>query len=306
MELSVVVPVYGSPQSLNELVERLRKVIQGHTKNFEIILINDGCPLNSWEIIKILSVQYHEVVGVNLSRNFGQHYAITAGLELSIGDNVIVMDCDLQDHPEEIPNLIKEIKNGYDLVQIKREHRRDSFLKKMSSLLFHKFLSYMTDTNSDESIANYGIYSRKVINSYLRIKEQVRSFPLHVKWLGFNSTTVVGRHNERHSGASSYTFNKLLNMALDLIISFSDKPLRIMVKFGLSMSLLSMILACYFFYNWYINKVSVDGWASLIVSIWFLSGVIIMMLGIVGTYVAKTFDESKGRPIYIIDEVIGK
>ena len=306
MELSVVIPVYGSPQSLSELVERLMKVIGDLTLEFEIILVNDRCPLNSWEIIKYLSSKYPEVIGINFSRNFGQHYAITAGAELSSGAYVIVMDCDLQDHPEEIPNLVMEIKKGYDLVFIKREERQDSLMKKMSSSIFHKFLSYMTDTESDKSIANYGIYSRKVIDAYLTIKEQVRAFPLHVRWLGFHSSSIVGQHNKRHSGKSSYTFSKLLNFAMDLILSFSDKPLRLMVKFGFLISFFSMSIACYFIYNWFQNKVGVEGWASLIVSIWFLAGITIMMLGVVGTYVAKAFDETKKRPIYVIDEIIGK
>lgn len=306
MDISVVIPVYGSPSSLDELTSRLTSVLGSLESSYEIILVNDGCPKGSWEIVNRLATAIDSVVGINLSRNFGQHYAITCGLKFSTGKNVVVMDCDLQDLPEEIPKLLSEMNKGHDLVFGQRKVRQDSFWKRMSSKLFHRTLSYMTDTESDESVANFGVYSRKVIDAYLSLSEQVRAFPLHVRWLGFNKGTVEIKHSERYEGTSSYTLRKLIKFALELIISFSDKPLKLMVKFGFFMSAISMSFAAYFLIMRLMYEVPVEGWASLIVSVWFLGGVIIMMLGIVGVYVAKSFDEAKARPTYIVDEIVGR
>ncbi len=306
MKVSVVSPVYGSPQSLPELLSRLKETMLELTEDYEILLVNDGCPKGSWEVIKQLSLEYPTVKGINLSRNFGQHYAISAGLELAAGELIVVMDCDLQDRPEEIPKLIKQLSKGYDFVVASRVERADSALKRLSSYWFHKCLTYMTRVESDHSVANFGVYSRKVIDAYLSVSEQIRSFPLHIRWLGFSSSNVEVSHNLRHSGESSYTLSKQLNLALDIVVSFSDRPMKLIVKFGLLVSLVSMFIAFCYVVRWLLYGSSVVGWTSLMVSFWFLSGILIMMLGVVGLYVAKTLQEAKGRPIYIIDEIVGQ
>lgn len=303
VDLSVVVPVYGAPDSLIELSNQLCRVLKDSVDSYEIILVDDGCPLGSWDVIRSIALSYNDILGIRLSRNFGQHYAITAGIEHSSGRNIVVMDCDLQDNPDDIPKLLNKASEGFDVVLVHRTSRKDSIFKLVSSYLFHKFLSYMTDTKTNSKVGNYGLYSRKVVNAYLKISEQVRSFPLHVQWLGFKSTFIEGIHNERHSGVSAYTLKKLLAVATDVTISFSDKPIKIMVKFGFFMSLISFAMAIYYVIKWYFNEELIVGWATIVVSIWFLSGLIIMMLGIVGGYVARTFDETKKRPVYIVDEL---
>jgi dolichol-phosphate mannosyltransferase len=302
MKLSIVVPVYGSPESVPELSQRLINVLPALTEEFEVILVNDGCPKGSWAEVVDSANRFDQVVGINLSRNFGQHMAITAGLEVSKGDRVVVMDCDLQDVPEQIPVLWDEINKGFDSVVAQRIERNDKFLKRMSSKAFHAFLTYMTDTKSDASIANFGIYSRQVIDSYLKLKEQIRFFPLHVRWLGYDTSAIEVSHAERFEGVSSYTLSKLLRLALDIIISFSDKPLRLMVKLGFLMSLFATLATVYLLIKYFLYSTSVEGWTSLMVSIWFLGGFIISMLGVVGIYVAKTFDETKARHLYLVKE----
>lgn len=300
--ISVVIPIYNCAENVHELYNRLINSLEKIDNNFEIIFVNDASPQNDWEIIKDLAMQDYRIKGINLSRNFGQHHAITAGLDYSTGEWVVVMDGDLQDQPEEIYKLYCKAQEGVQIVYGRRIDRQDSFWKKQSSKLFYKVFSYLTDTNQDYTIANFGIYNRRVINSLLPMRESLRYFPTAVRWVGFTSTTVDIIHNKRNSGFSSYSFTNRLNLALDVILAFSDKPLKIIAKFGALISLLSFGYAIYIFCMALLNNRQVEGWSSLMVSIWFLSGIIIFILGLTGMYISKTFNETKGRPIYIVRE----
>jgi glycosyltransferase involved in cell wall biosynthesis len=300
--ISVVVPVYGCEKCLHDLYSRLLNALRIIKQDYEIILVNDSSPDSAWTIIKQIASGDPKVIGLNLSRNFGQHYAITAGIANSKGDWVIVMDCDTQDRPEEIPNLFEKAKQGFDIVLAKRSNRQDKFLKKLFSKLFYSLLSYVTSTRQDHSVANFGIYHRKVINAILEMKDSIRYFPTMVSWVGFQSTTIEVVHAERSEGRTSYSFKKLAKLAIDIVLSFSDKPLRLTVKFGLLISFLSLLCAIYYVYKYFNGEIIVLGWASLVISIWFLSGVIILVLGVIGLYLGKTFENVKGRPMYIIKE----
>lgn len=305
MEISVVVPVYGSPQSIIPLVERVEaqlKPIAG--KHYEIILINDACPRGSWEVIKNLSVENENVVGLNLSRNFGQHYAILAGLEHTQGNWVIVMDCDLQDVPEEISKLYDKAQEGYDVVLASRAQREDSFFKKLGSNFFYKLLSYATDTRQNSKIANFGIYHRKVVNALIRFREQLRFLPVNVRWLGFKTYELDVKHARRDEGKSSYSLRKLMRLAFDIIFGFSNKPMGILITMGLVIAIVSILVALSFVVRYMMNDIVVPGWTGIMVSIWFMFGCILFSLGIIGLYIGKTFDETKGRPLYVIDEII--
>lgn len=303
--ISIVVPVYGCPEALAELSERVRKVFDGLRNDYELILVNDKCPKNSWEVIQNLASNESNIIAVNLSRNFGQHYAITCGLTMAKGEWVVVMDCDLQDEPEEIANLYEKAIEGYDIVYACRDDRKDSFFKKLGSKCFYKFLSYMTDTKQDSRIANFGIYSRKSIDALLTLKESLRFFPVNIRWLGFNSSKLTVNHSERHTGGSGYNLKKLIQLATDVIISFSDKPLKLMVKAGFIVSFTAFLFTVYILGSWLIDGTTVEGWASIMVSLWFMFGISTCFLGIVGIYVAKAFDEGKRRPLFIIDQIIG-
>jgi len=305
IDISVVVPVYGCRECLVDLVKRLDKTLAAIVKNWEIILVNDACPQGSWDTIMEIAHDNPRVIGINLSRNFGQHYAITAGLDNTRGQWVVVMDCDLQDQPEEITKLYAAAKNGYDIVWGRRNHRQDNFLKKLSSKLFYRVFDYFTDQKSDPSIANFGIYSAKVIESYRSMREQNRAFPLFVRWLGYRSTRVDINHSERSSGVTSYTFSKAFSLAMDSIVSQSNKPLKLAIKLGFSISVLSIIYAFFLIGRYFIYTIPVQGWTSVMVSLYFMSGLLLANMGILGLYLGKVFDETKQRPLYVIRETFG-
>lgn len=302
--ISVVIPVYKCSHSIYELTARLAASISCITDDFEIIYVNDDSPDDDWEKIVFLSEKDMRIKGLNLSRNFGQHYAITAGLARSQGDWIVIMDGDLQDRPEEIINLYKKAQEGFDIVFAQRIDRKDTFLKRASSLVFYKIFSYFTDTQQDPSVANFGIYSRAVINAVLLMHDNVKFLPTMLHWVGFSKTMLPVQHERRSLGKSSYSLKKLFGLAFDNLIAFSNKPLRLVVKFGFIIVLLSLLLAFYFLIKYFKGDVSVLGYSSIIISIWFLSGVIIMILGIVGIYIGKTYEKVKGRPDYIIREKV--
>lgn len=302
--ISIVSPVYHGEKMVAELVRRNVESVNTITDDYEIILVNDASPDNSWdEIVKQCSLN-PKVKGINLSRNFGQHYAITAGLHYAKGDWVVVMDCDLQDRPEEIPNLYKKAQEGYDIVYARRIHKKFGFWKKMSSIVFHKLYDWISGMKTDASIGNYGIYGRLVIDEYNKMKETSRSFGTLLKYLGFNSATIDVEHSDRMEGKSSYSFRKLLKLSFDVMIANSNKPLRIAVGLGFFMSGASFLLALYNIVAKWLGIIMVQGYTTTVFSIWFVGGILLMMLGVIGLYVGKIFDQVKDRPLYVISKLI--
>ncbi|MDB4498246.1 glycosyltransferase family 2 protein [Gammaproteobacteria bacterium] len=302
VHISVVSPIYRGEKMLDELVERLHQNLSSICTNYEIILVNDASPDNSWSKIESICQNDPKVKGLNLSRNFGQHYAITAGLNYARGEWMVVMDCDLQDRPEEIIHLYRKAQEGFDSVFAQRVERQDNFLKKLSSKLFYFVFSYLTETKQDATIGNFGIYSRKVINAILCMHDQVRYFPTMVKWVGFKQFAMPIEHAERAEGTSSYSFKALINLALNNIIAFSDKPLRLAAKCGFYISLISLIIGIIYIYRYFNGYIHVLGYASMIISIWFIGGIIMSLSGILGIYLGKIFDRVKDRPTYIVSE----
>ncbi len=300
--ISIVSPVYRAEKILPILVSEINLVMERIGEDYEIILVDDRSPDNSWEVMKVLSSQNPKIKSIRLSRNFGQHSAIFAGLTKTKGDWVVVMDCDMQDQPKEISKLYKKALEGYDIVLGQRENRKDKFPKKLSSKLFYKVFNYLSGGQFNNEIGNFGIYKKKVINSILNINDYIKFFPLFINWVGFKSISIPIEHGEREEGKSSYSISRLLKLAFNVIISFSDKPLRLFINFGLGISILSFILGLYYLYLALTGKIAQPGFSSLILSIWFLSGIVISCIGIVGVYLGKTFDQAKNRPTFIIDE----
>ena len=302
--ISIVIPTYKCENFILKLYERLTATLKSISDSYEIIFINDCSPQNDWQEIEKIANLDNKVKGIYLSRNFGQHPAITAGIENSHGKWIVVMDCDLQDQPEEITKLYNKTKEGYEIVFGQRLRRKDSFIKKNFSKLFYFVLGYLTGTKQDSSIGNFGIYHRNVINAILSMGDNTRYFPTMVRWVGFKYTSIEVIHNNREFGKTSYSLKKLINLALDVMIAFSDRPLRLTVKLGLLISLMSLIYTLYILIKYFMNQIIITGWASVIISIWFLSGLIIFLLGIIGLYIGKTFEKVKDRPIYIIREIV--
>jgi len=300
---SIVSPVYRAEHIVEKLVFEIQKSMEKLNASYEIILVDDRSPDNSWEVMRQLSTAHPSVKSIRLSRNFGQHPAIMAGLSMAQGEWIVVMDCDLQDQPKEIEKLYHKALEGFDVVQARRTKRQDGYLKKLSSKIFSKVYGFFTDTKYDNEIANFGVYNKKVIQSILQVSDCIKFFPLFVDFVGYNATSVPVEHASRDSGSTTYSFSKLVSLAFNSIISFSNKPLKIFVKFGILISLLSFVVGTYYLYEAFTNRIEVIGYTSIIVSIWFLSGVIITTVGVTGIYVGKIFDQTKNRPVYIIDEV---
>ena len=300
IKLSIVSPVYRAEKMVHMLVERIVKSVTTITEDFEIILVNDASPDASWSVIEHECAQDKRVKGINLSRNFGQHYAITAGLNYAKGEWVVVMDCDLQDRPEEIPALYQKALEGYDIVYARRKQRQDKWLKRITSRMFNAVLNWLSGSKKDKEVANFGIYHRNVITEYNKISEYARSFGSLIRYLGFRTTTIDVQHALRAEGKSSYTLHRMLKLTFDVIISNSNKPLRMAVGLGFSMSALSFLLALYNVVARMVGIISFPGYTTTVFSIWFVGGLMLFVMGILGLYIGKIFDQVKGRPNYIV------
>lgn len=306
IHISVVSPVYRAEKIVSELVRQIKESLKTITEDYEIILVNDASPDNSWQAIQNECTKDKCVKGIDLSRNFGQHYAITAGLSFAKGEWVVVMDCDLQDRPDEIPNLYHKAQEGWDSVFAQRVERNDTFFKRNFSKLFYQLFSYLTDTKQDATVANFGIYHRKIVDAILDMKDQIRFFPTMVQWVGFRKYYLPVQHSERFEGKSSYNLKSLSRLALNTIIAFSDKPLRLTVKIGFSIASISFVVGLVYLVLYILGNIKVLGFTSLFISIWFLAGVIITILGIIGLYLGKTFEKVKDRPVFIINEIVNE
>ena len=299
---SIVSPVYRAENLIDELVRRIQQSVGTITEDYEIILVDDRGPDNSWARIAAQAARDPRIRGLRLSRNFGQHKAITAGLEQARGEWVVVMDCDLQDQPEEIPGLYHTaLAEGYDLVFARRVERQDSWFKRFGSQAFYRVLSYLTETTQDPAVANFGLYHRKVVAAVLAMRESIRYFPTMVRWVGFRAGGRAVAHAERPEGGSSYNLRRLINLALDIILAYSDKPLRLTVKLGLGISVGAFLFIVVTLVRYLLGHDWETGYVSLIVSIWFFAGLTLSVLGMVGLYIGKTFEQVKNRPIYLVD-----
>ena len=304
IKLSIVSPVYRAEKMVHMLVERIVKSVTTITEDFEIILVNDASPDASWSVIEHECAQNKRVKGINLSRNFGQHYAITAGLHYAKGEWVVVMDCDLQDRPEEIPALYQKALEGYDIVYARRKQRQDKWLKRTTSRMFNAVLNWLSGLKKDKEVANFGIYNRKVIAEYIKIPEYARSFGSLIRYLGFRTTAIDVQHALRAEGKSSYTLHRMLKLTFDVIISNSNKPLRMAVGLGFGMSVLSFLLALYNVVARMVGIISFPGYTTTVFSIWVVGGLMLFVMGVLGLYIGKIFDQVKGRPIYIVRNTI--
>jgi glycosyltransferase involved in cell wall biosynthesis len=295
-----VIPVFKEEDNLEVLYERLTKVMVSLNEPYEIIVVDDGSKDKSFQILQGLHKNDSKVKVIRFTRNFGQHMAITAGLDNSKGENVIIMDADLQDPPEEIPKLIVKQKEGYDIVYGYRRIRQDSLFKRITSKVYLWLLAKLTRQTVNPDITPLRIISRKVVDYMSQLRERSRFYGGLVSWLGFPFATVDIKHSERYRGKTKYNLRKMLALATEGIISFSDLPLRLITYFGLTVSVVSFITGIVILIRQLIWDFQVAGYTSTIVSLFFLGGILLLVLGVIGQYIGRIHIEVKKRPLYVV------
>lgn len=322
MLLSIVIPVYGCKGCLEELCRRLFAVAKslptrsaseeqasphanGRHVEMEIVLVDDASPDQAWARIKELAEADHRIKGVRLARNFGQHFAISAGVDHAQGDYVAVMDCDLQDVPEELPKMWAKSIAGEEVVFGLRQDRQDDFATRFLAWLFRTaVMGALIGTKLDAASSNYSIISKAVADGFRQLGERHRCYSLLVLWVQPRVCYVPVQHAARSEGKSTYTLSRKFRLAADIIVSFSTRPLVYSVFVGFAFTCLAMTYVAFLIFRYFWWGIAVAGWASTIVSVWFLGGLILANLGIMGLYLGKVFEEAKGRPLYLVGELL--
>lgn len=298
--LSIVVPAYNESEVLPEFHRRLVAVLDGLCTEWEIVYVNDGSTDNTIDIIE--SFNCKGVGIIDLSRNFGKEIALTAGLDYAGGDAVIVIDADLQDPPELIPELLSKWQEGYDVVYAKRTFREgETFLKKTTAKLFYRSIQLISRVKIPEDTGDFRLLSRRAVESLRQLREQHRFMKGLFAWIGYPQVGVYYRREPRFSGKSKWNYWKLWNFALEGITSFSTAPLKVATYIGLATALGAFLAACFVIYKTLVYGDPVQGYPSLMVVILFLGGVQLMGIGMVGEYLGRMFNETKQRPLYLIN-----
>lgn len=303
MKISIISPVYRAEKIIPELVRQIDQAVRSLSDDYEIILVDDGSPDQSWSEIQKETKKYPSLKGIKLSRNFGQHYAVTAALNYASGEATIIVDCDLQDQPEEIKKLIEAYKDGNEVIFTKRIVRRHSFFKAIYSAFFNFIFKWVSNKDFDVNAGSMVLIGKKARTAFLQIKDHDRLYLQLLKWVGFKNTTIPVNHSKRHSGKSTYNFIKLLKIALQGFTSFSNKLLYFSIILGLVFSAVAFI-SILIIVILYFTQGFQSGWASLISSIFLCTGIILVNIGILGLYIGKTFNQSKERPLYIVEQEI--
>jgi polyisoprenyl-phosphate glycosyltransferase len=304
--ISIISPVYKAENIVDELVKRIVEEVQLITLDYEIILVEDGSADGSWNKIVENAKNNPKVKGIKLSRNFGQHQAITAGIKASKGNYVVVMDCDLQDNPKYIAPLLEEAEKGFDIVFTIKKERKFSWYKNLTARLFYRIFNYLVDNqsfNGSDKIGSYSLLTRKAVTAFMSFGDYRRHYLMVLRWLGLENSFIVINHDERYAGKSSYNFSRLITHALDGIVNNSDKILRMTATFGFILFIFSFLAAFGIFIAYFIEPFQA-GWASLAVLILISSGLIILSVGVCGIYIGRIFEQTKNRPIYIVDKSI--
>jgi polyisoprenyl-phosphate glycosyltransferase len=302
--LSIASPVYGTEGLVGALVERICAAVRTITDEFEVLLVEDGSPDDSWSAIARECDRNPRVKGVRLSRNFGQHPAITAALQHAQGEFVVIMDCDLQDDPEYIPDLYRKCREGFDIVFARRRFRRFGWWKNITARLYYTIFRWLAGVDYDPHISSYSMITRRVVDAFLQFGDYRRGYVVVLHWLGFSRGYVDVEHRDRPDGRSSYSAWKLLGHALTITLTYSEKPLHLSIYLGGVLSLLSFVLGLWLIVRYYTSNVGqlALGWTSLIISHLFLSGLMLISLGVVGLYIGRVFEQVKHRPIFIVRE----
>jgi dolichol-phosphate mannosyltransferase len=303
-EIAVIVPVYMGKAVLGELCRRLIASLETITRKFAIILVDDRSPDDAWPLIRELGGKDRRIKGIRLSRNFGQHYALTAGIDYARARWYCVMDCDLQDAPEDIPALYQKAINGYDIVVGIRRKEGHGLIKRYTSRLFYRTFNILAGIDLEWNVGNFRIFSHQVASGIRQMREQMRFLPASFKLMGYDVGAVSLAHYPRQTGRSSYDLKKLVKLAANTVLAHSDTPLKWATVLGLIISFSAFAAAILLMLRKIIWGISVVGWTSLIVAVFVVGGIQIFITGIVGIYVGKCLDEAKRRPLYFIKETL--
>ena len=302
-EISIVVPVYNEEKSIRLMYDRLCKSIGSFTQNFEIIFVNDGSRDNSFLELLKLSQEDKRVYYINFSRNFGHQIAVTAGLDKTSGNAVVIIDGDLQDPPEVIPEMYAKHKEGFEVVYGLRAKRKgESWFKKITAKYFYRILKSITSINIPVDTGDFRLIDRKIVECLKLMPEQNKFLRGQIAWLGFRQTSVTFERDERQFGETGYPFSKMLKFALDGITGFSDVPLQFVTKTGIFISFISFLVILYAIFSHFVLERTITGWTSLIISSMFIGGVQLISVGIIGEYISRINKNVQNRPLYIIDQ----
>jgi glycosyltransferase involved in cell wall biosynthesis len=305
--LSIVVPVCNEEESISETVYRLLSLREKLSPelNTELLLVDDGSQDQTLSLIRTLAQQNDSIKVISFSRNFGHQIAITAGIDLAEGGYVAVIDADLQDPPELIEGMYRLAQTGFDVVYGKRRSRAgESTFKKLTAAAFYRLLKYMCDVDIPSDTGDFRLMSRRVVNALKQLREHHRFVRGMVPWLGFRSAPLMYDRVERFAGHTKYPLGKMLSFATNAILSFSRKPLTLATRLGMATVLAGALGGTYMLYLKLFTNIPVPGLTAILLSIVLFSGVQILLIGLIGAYIARIFDETKNRPLYIIAETI--
>lgn len=301
--ISVVIPIYNEEKNIPLLFERLKNALENTGQSFELIYVNDGSKDQSIAVIKGLAKDHSFVKFINFSRNFGHQIAVSAGLDLCRGTEVVIIDADGQDPPELIPELYKKLNEGFEIVYAKRKSRKgESALKLLTARWFYKILAKLTSIDIPMDTGDFRIIHRKVVDQINKMPEKQKFLRGQMAWVGFRQTFVEYDRDERMSGDTGYTFRKMFRLAMDGITSFSNFPLRVATISGFACAFIGFFLIIYTLYSRYVLKDYEPGWSSLMITIVFIGGIQLIGIGIIGEYISRIYDNIRNRPLYIVDE----
>jgi len=307
VKYSVIIPMFNEEEVIEHTYERLKEVMDRTAEPYELIFVNDGSKDRTVELMSLIAAVDANVRLIDFSRNFGHQIAITAGMDYAAGDAVVVIDADLQDPPEVILAMIEKWKEGYEVVYGKRLKRKgETIFKKVSALFFYRLLRSMTSVDIPLDTGDFRLIDRKVCDVLRGLKEKNRFVRGLISWIGFRQTSVDYVREERFAGETKYPLKKMIKFALDGITSFSYKPLRIATYSGFTLSLGSFVyLLVVIFQKLFHIGYPAQGWSSIVAINLFFNGIILVLLGVIGEYIGRIYDESKGRPLYIVREAKG-
>ena len=300
-DLSVVIPIYNEEGNIPVLYERLTAVLEGMNITYQLIFINDGSRDRSMELLHGLAAKDARVKYIDFSRNFGHQVALSAGLDRTQGEAVVMMDADLQDPPEMLVELYQKYKEGYEVVYARRRSRQgETYFKKSATLVFYRLLSRMSSIEIPLDTGDFRIIDHKVVEMLRRMPEKIKYLRGQISWIGFRQTSIEYDRPERYAGETGYSFRKLMGLALDGITGFSDVPLKIVTYFGLIVTGFAFIMTIYVLYSWFSQSDLVQGWSSLMITVLFIGGVQMIAIGIIGEYLSRIHSNVRDRPLYVI------